>query len=119
MSSTDRESPPRRYVTIKDVAKAAGVSQSTTSRAMSGEGYVAAHVRERVRAVAEDLGYVPHAMARSLRKQASRSIGVLVSDLRNPFYADLAAGIAARARRLGYTMTVSYTHLTLPTKRIV
>jgi LacI family transcriptional regulator len=98
--------PPRRYVTIKDVAKAAGVSQSTTSRAMSGEGYVAAHVRERVRAVAEDLGYVPHAMARSLRKQASRSIGVLVSDLRNPFYADLAAGIAARARTQGYTMMV-------------
>jgi LacI family transcriptional regulator len=103
---TRSESPPRRYVTIKDVAKAAGVSQSTTSRAMSGEGYVAAHVRERVRAAAEDLGYVPHAMARSLRKQVSRSIGVLVSDLRNPFYAELAAGIAGRARSRGYTMMV-------------
>jgi LacI family transcriptional regulator len=96
----------RRYVTIKDVARAAGVSQSTTSRAMSGEGYVAAPVRERVLAAAEELGYVPHAMARSLRKQVSRSIGVLVSDLRNPFYADLAAGIAARARSHGYTMMV-------------
>jgi LacI family transcriptional regulator len=106
VSGIGRDRPVRRYVTIKDVAKAAGVSQSTTSRAMSGEGYVAAHVRERVRAVAEDLGYVPHAMARSLRKQASRSIGVLVSDLRNPFYADLAAGIAARARSQGYTMMV-------------
>lgn len=104
--STDGQRVQRRYVTIKDVARAAGVSQSTTSRAMSGEGYVAAPVRERVLAAAEELGYVPHAMARSLRKQVSRSLGVLVSDLRNPFYADLAAGIASRARDRGYTMMI-------------
>jgi LacI family transcriptional regulator len=95
--------PPRR-ATLKDVARAAGVSQSTTSRALSGAGYVAPAVRDRVRATAERLGYVPHAMARSLRQQISRSIGVVVSDLRNAFYADLAAGVAARARGLGYTM---------------
>lgn len=95
---------PARRATLKDVAREAGVSQSTTSRALSGEGYVAAPVRERVLAVAERLGYVPHAMARSLRKQVSRSIGVLVSDLRNVFYADLAAGVASRARANGYTM---------------
>jgi LacI family transcriptional regulator len=95
---------PLRRATLKDVARQAGVSQSTTSRALSGEGYVAAAVRERVLAAAEELGYVPHAMARSLRKQVSRAIGVLVSDLRNPFYADLAAGVAARARTHGYTM---------------
>ena len=101
--TTSRSVPPRR-ATLKDVARAAGVSQSTTSRALSGEGYVAAAARERILAVAEDLGYVPHAMARSLRKQVSRSVGVLVSDLRNTFYADLAAGIAGRARSAGYTM---------------
>jgi LacI family transcriptional regulator len=95
---------PHHRATLKDVALAAGVSQSTTSRALSGEGYVAAAVRQRVLAAADELGYVPHAMARSLRKQVSRSIGVLVSDLRNPFYADLAAGIASRARAHGYTM---------------
>jgi LacI family transcriptional regulator len=95
---------PLRRATIRDVAKAAGVSQSTTARALSGEGYVAAKVRDRVRAVADDLGYVPHAMASSLRKQQSRSVGVLVSDLRNPFYADFAAGIARGAREHGYTM---------------
>ena len=98
-----RVQPPRR-ATLKDVARAAGVSQSTTSRALSGEGYVAPAVRDRVRASAERLGYVPHAMARSLRQQVSRSIGVVVSDLRNAFYADLAAGVAARAREQGYTM---------------
>ncbi len=95
---------PVRRATLKDVAKAAGVSQSTTSRALSGEGYVAADVRARVLAAADELGYVAHAMARSLRKQTSRSIGVLVSDLRNTFYADLAAGVASRARAHGYMM---------------
>ena len=101
--STSRSMPPRR-ATLKDVARAAGVSQSTTSRALSGEGYVASAVRDRILVAAEELGYVPHAMARSLRKQVSRSVGVIVSDLRNTFYADLAAGIAARARGAGYTM---------------
>jgi LacI family transcriptional regulator len=95
--------PPRR-ATLKDVARAAGVSQSTTSRALSGEGYVAPAVRERVVAAAEELGYVAHAMARSLRKQTSRAVGVVVSDLRNSFYAELAAGIANRARAHGYVM---------------
>lgn len=103
MIENEADGVPRR-ATLKDVALAAGVSQSTTSRALSGEGYVAAGVRERVLAAADSLGYVPHAMARSLRKQDSRTIGVLVSDLRNAFYSDLAAGIAARARREGYTM---------------
>lgn len=95
---------PARRATLRDVARAAGVSQSTTSRALSGEGYVAAAVRDRVAAAAQELGYVPHAMARSLRQQKSWSVGVLVSDLRNPFYADLASGIGTRARAQGYTM---------------
>jgi LacI family transcriptional regulator len=103
--SVESEPPrPSRRATIKDVARAANVSQSTTARALSGEGYVGAEVQARVRAVADELGYVPHAMASSLRRQKSRSIGVLVSDLRNPFYADLAAGAGRAARDNGYTM---------------
>lgn len=104
MSTPAQPGAARRRATLKDVARAAGVSQSTTSRALSGEGYVAAAVRDRVRATAEQLGYVPHAMARGLRTQVSRSVGVVVSDLRNTFYADLAAGVAARARTHGYTV---------------
>ena len=104
MTAPSPQGQPYRRATLKDVAHAAGVSQSTTSRALSGEGYVAPAVRERVQVTAQRLGYVPHAMARSLRKQVSRSVGVVVSDLRNTFYADLAAGVAARARAHGYTM---------------
>jgi LacI family transcriptional regulator len=95
---------PVRRATIREVAEAAGVSRSTASRALTGHGYVAPPVRDRVRAVARELGYVADATARHLRRQASQSIGVLLSDLSNPFYAGLAAGISQQARRREYTM---------------
>ncbi|BDI21730.1 LacI family DNA-binding transcriptional regulator [Herbiconiux sp. L3-i23] len=96
--------PGGRRATIKEVAEAAGVSRSTASRALTGNGYVAEAVKLRVRQAASDLGYVVDAMARSLKQQSTRSIGVLVSDLRNEFYANLAAGASRQATRLGYTM---------------
>jgi DNA-binding LacI/PurR family transcriptional regulator len=95
---------PRARVTIKEVAELAGVSRSTTSRALAGTGYVAEPVRQRVRKAAEELGYVVDATARSLKQRSSRVIGVMVSDLRNAFYADLAWGAGKRAREAGYTM---------------
>lgn len=96
--------PLARRATIREVAETAGVSRSTASRALTGRGYVAPLVRDRVREVARGLGYVPDATARHLRQQASQSIGVLVSDLNNPFYAGLAAGISQQARKRQYTM---------------
>jgi LacI family transcriptional regulator len=98
---------PLRRATIRDVADAAEVSRSTASRALTGRGYVAPIVRDRVRKAARELGYVPDAMARHLRQQASRSLGVLVSDLRNDFYASLAAGVSQQARRKQFTMMLS------------
>jgi LacI family transcriptional regulator len=100
-------SHPSRRATIREVAEAAGVSRSTASRALTGHGYVAPLVRDRVREVARGLGYVPDATARHLRQQASKSIGVLVSDLSNPFYAGLAAGISQQARKRQYTMMLA------------
>jgi DNA-binding LacI/PurR family transcriptional regulator len=100
-------SGPARRATIREVADAAGVSRSTASRALTGHGYVAAAVRNRVRDAARSLGYVPDVTARHLRQQNSRSIGVLVSDLGNPFYAGLAAGISQQARKRGYTMMLA------------
>ncbi|MFC7549305.1 LacI family DNA-binding transcriptional regulator [Plantactinospora sp. GCM10030261] len=102
----DEVYPPRR-ATIREVADAAGVSRSTASRALTGRGYVAPAVRDRVREVARGLGYVADATARHLRQQASQSIGVLVSDLNNPFYAGLAAGISQQARKRQYTMMLA------------
>jgi len=91
-----------RRPTVADVAQEAGVSPSTVSRVLSGNGYAASEVRERVQATVRRLGYVPDANARTLRNRSSRSIGVLISDLRNPFYADLAAGVEQELRCAGY-----------------
>lgn len=83
------------------------VSRSTASRALTGNGYVAPAVRERVHQAAADLGYVPDATARHLRKRASNSVGVLLSDLRNDFYASLADGVNQQAQANQYTMMLS------------
>jgi len=98
------DSPDLRRATIKEVAETAGVSRSTASRALAGNGYVAEQVRLRVREAARELGYVVDATARSLKQQSSRLIGVLVSDLRNAFYADLASGAGRECSARGYTM---------------
>jgi LacI family transcriptional regulator len=75
------------------VAEAAGTSRSTASRALGGHGYVAEHIKERVREAADRLGYLPDVSARTLKGRSSGLIGLLVSDLRNQFYAELAAGV--------------------------
>jgi LacI family transcriptional regulator len=99
------ELAPRR-ITIGDVARAAGVSPSTASRALTGQGYAAASVKSRVLAAADRLGYVPDDIARSLKRRTSRLVGVLISDLRNQFYADLAAGIEQVLGAAGYQMVL-------------
>ena len=94
----------RRPVTLSDVAREAGTSPSTASRALSGRGYVADDVRDRLLAAADRLGYVPNASARTLRQRTSRVVGVVVSDLGNRFYGVLAAGIEQTLREADYRM---------------
>ncbi|MCP2635541.1 LacI family transcriptional regulator [Microbacterium sp. HD4P20] len=105
MNETPRREPVVRP-TIREVADAAGVSRSTASRALSGNGYAAPEVRDRVRAAAKEIGYVVDVTARSLKQRTSRSVGVLVSDLRNVFYAELASGIGEEARAHGRTLVM-------------
>jgi LacI family transcriptional regulator len=99
-----------RRATIGDVAIAAGVSTSTVSRALNGTGYVASSVAARVLAAAEEIGYVPDANARNLRVGLRRDVGVLISDLANPFYAELASGMEGRLREAGYHMLLINTN---------
>ncbi|KRV50408.1 LacI family transcriptional regulator [Wenjunlia vitaminophila] len=100
----------RSRPTLHEVAKEAGTSRSTASRALSGQGYVAAEIRERVRAAAERIGYVPDTMARTLKGHSSRLVGLLVSDLRNQFYAELAAGVEQVLGTDGYQMVLVDDH---------
>jgi LacI family transcriptional regulator, fructose operon transcriptional repressor len=71
---------------IKDVAKAAGVSTATVSRVLAKKAYVRTEIRQRVLQVAEDLNYQPNRVARSLRSQKSSIIGLIISDIQNPFF---------------------------------
>ncbi|WP_324650429.1 LacI family DNA-binding transcriptional regulator [Georgenia sp. H159] len=96
-----------RRATINDVAVAAAVSRSTVSRALNGTGYVAAQVRERVLEAADRLGYVPNASAQHLRRQGSTAVGLLVPELGNSFYGQLATGVSEHARRSGLATILS------------
>lgn len=94
------------HVTLADIAREAGTSASTASRALSGRGYVSEEARNRLREAAERLGYVPNASARALKQRTSRVVGVAVSDLGNQFYANLAAGIEQTLREAEYQMVL-------------
>ncbi|MGW0709421.1 LacI family DNA-binding transcriptional regulator [Streptomyces sp. NPDC002643] len=94
-------------VTIREVAKAAGVSPSTVSRALDPGGTVSAVTRERVQAAADRLGYQPNRAARGLITGRTGHVGVIVPDLLNPFFADICKGAQARARGLGHAVFVS------------
>jgi LacI family transcriptional regulator len=93
-------------ITLADIAREAGTSRSTASRALNGRGYVSAPARERLLATAERLGYVPNASARTLKQQTSRVVGVVVTDLGNQFYARLALGIEQVLREADYQMVL-------------
>jgi LacI family transcriptional regulator len=85
--------------TSHDVARAAGVSQPTVSRALRGDARVAPATRERVVAVADALGYVPSDRGRSLSTRRTGRIGVVVEDLGNPFYLELLDVLHDRLER--------------------
>lgn len=84
--------------TIRDVARLAGVSPSTVSRALSMPGVVNPTTRARVQAAAETLGYAPNKAARGLITGRTGNIGLVVPDLANPFFPSVVKGVQARAR---------------------
>jgi len=88
--------------TIADVATQAGVSVSTAARVLSGRGYAAEETRRVVLEAAKSLGYVPNQIARSLRTQRTRMIGLLIGDVENFFYSAIAKHVESVARDAGY-----------------
>lgn len=96
----------RRRVSIIDVATAAGVSPTTVSHVLSGKRPVSQDTERRVRATIETLGYVPSHAAQSLRSGSMQTVGVLVPDITNNFFAQLIAGVEDAASEAGFTTIV-------------
>jgi len=91
-------------VTSHDVARLAGVSQPTVSRALRDDPRVSAATREKVRRAAQALNYVPSEAGRTLATRSTRRVGVIVTDLTNPFYPHVVAPLHDELQRLGYRM---------------
>ena len=90
--------------TIKDVAERAGISYTTVSHVINGSRPVSEAIRNRVEAAIAELNYVPSAVARSLRSQVTGTLGLLVPNASNPYFAELARGIEDHAQRNGYSV---------------
>ncbi|WDV31739.1 LacI family transcriptional regulator [Streptomyces sp. AD16] len=91
-------------ITSHDVARLAGVSQPTVSRALRDDPRVSRATREKVRRAAASLDYVPSEAGRTLSTRATRRVGVIVTDLANPFYPHVVAPLHDELERLGYRM---------------
>jgi LacI family transcriptional regulator len=93
--------------TLKDVAREANVSQKTASRVLNEERYVRPEVRDRVKDAIGRLGYRSNDVARTLKLGTTRTIGLVIADISNPFYAACAQGVARVARQRGYSVILS------------
>ncbi len=95
-----------RPATITDIAQEAGVSKATVSAVLNHKSTVSDDTRARVEGVMRRLNYRPHSAARVLRSRGDRLIGLIVKEIENPFYAEVAAGAQEAASAQGYTLVV-------------
>lgn len=95
-------------IRLKDIAARAGVSVMTVSKALREEPDVAASTRERIRSLAASLGYVPNAMARSLRSRSTHLLGLVIPGIVNPIYARVLMALEARATERGYDLLLAH-----------
>jgi LacI family transcriptional regulator len=97
---------PDRHVRLTDLARAAGVSISTVVRSLAARPDVSAATRRRVCRIAARLGYTPNAIARSLVRRRTRTLGLVVNDCTNPFYSVLIEAIQETAAKHGYAVVL-------------
>src|SRR5579884_653984 len=97
-------------LTIRDVAKEAGVSTATVSNVLNRTGKVGRGTHRVVLSAVRRLGYVPDLHARHLASRDRRTLGIIVSDIENPFFPEVIKGFEARAQQLGYDAILSDTN---------
>ena len=97
-------------ITIKDIAKAAGVSHTTVSRALHDHPAISQETVEKIKRLAVKMGYVPNATARGLKTRRTCALGVIVSQIDDPFWSEVLQGIDEVLHPAGYSLFVTVTH---------
>ncbi len=108
----------RRKPTIHEVAQFAQVSPTTVSHVINNTRFVSPELRQRVDQAMQELGYQPNALARSLRRGQTHTLGLILPDSSNPFFAEIGHSIEASAFQLGYNMILCNTEGDLERERI-
>lgn len=94
-------------ITVKDVAKRAGVSHSTVSRALHGSSLIADETIQRIKQIASEMGYSPSAAARALKTNRSHVVGVVLSNIDDPFFSEILQGIESGVQGSGYSLFIA------------
>jgi DNA-binding LacI/PurR family transcriptional regulator len=97
-------------VTVKDIARKAGVSHSTVSRALHGSSLIATESIERIQQIANEMGYSPSAAARALKTNRSQVLGVVLSSVEDPFFSEILQGIEGGVQGSGYSIFIAAAH---------
>jgi LacI family transcriptional regulator len=107
-----------KKITIKDIARIANVSHTTVSRALNNQSRIKNETKETILTIAKELNYRPNFIARSLVMKRTKTLGLVITTIANPFYTELAQGIEAMARKLGYNIILCSTHSDLGTEKL-
>lgn len=97
-------------ITVKDIAKKAGVSHSTVSRALHGNPLISEETKERIQQIAVELGYLPSAAARTLKTRRSHALGVVLSSIDDPFFSEILHGMEEVIQSSGYSLFIAAAH---------
>lgn len=100
----------KRRISIQDIARRAGVSHTTVSRALRDNPSISPKVREEIKRLAQEMGYVPNGIAQSLQNQKTNTIAVVVTSIADPFFAEVVEGIEKIAKTAGLSVLLSAAH---------
>jgi len=107
-----------KKTTIKDIAKIANVSHTTVSRALNNQSRIRNETKEKILSIAKELNYRPNFIARSLVMKRTKTLGLVITTIANPFYTELAQGIEATASKFGYNIILCSTQSDLTTEKL-